>query len=111
MMEIEGFRVNAKLQNPFRQIAAKSLIAYGRTTGRVVSSSEVLAGEAVFRGTRVSVQHVATLLRKGVAEREIREDFPALRDGDLAYANVVARFITGRNISPGHLRLKKREAM
>jgi len=57
--------------------------------------------------TRISVQHVATLLRKGVAEREIREDFPALEDGDLTYARLVARTMTPQ-ASPGRLQVQQR---
>lgn len=76
----------------FRQTVARNLAAYRWGRRRIVSSPEILGGEAVFRGTRVPLQHVASLYRKGVPEREIAEDFPALSDRDLAYARLVARF-------------------
>ena len=76
----------------FRQTVARNLAAYRWGRRRIVSSSEILDGEPVFRGTRVPLQQVASMYRKGVSEREIAEDFPALNDRDLAYARLVARF-------------------
>jgi uncharacterized protein (DUF433 family) len=76
----------------FRQTVARNLAAYRWGRRRIVSSPETLGGEPVFRGTRVPLQHVASLYRKGVPEREIAEDFPALSDRDFAYARLVARF-------------------
>ena len=76
----------------FRQTVARNLAAYRWGRRRIVSSPEILGGEPVFRGTRVPLQHVASLYRKGVPEREIAEDFPALSDRDFAYARLVARF-------------------
>jgi len=49
-----------------------------RTRERIVSAPDVLGGEPVFRGTRLPLQHVASLFRKGVPEKEIADDFPAL---------------------------------
>jgi uncharacterized protein (DUF433 family) len=43
---------------------------------RIVAAPDVLSGEQVFRGTRIPLQHVASLFRKGVPEKEIAEDFP-----------------------------------
>lgn len=76
----------------FRQTVARNLAAYRWGRRRIVSSPEILGGEPVFRGTRVALQHVASLYRKGVPEREIAQDFPTLSDRDLAYARLVARF-------------------
>jgi uncharacterized protein (DUF433 family) len=74
-----------------RKTVAKNLAAYRWGRRRIVSSPDILGGEPVFRGTRVPVQHVASLFRKGVPESEIVEDFPALNARDLAYARLVAR--------------------
>jgi uncharacterized protein (DUF433 family) len=76
----------------FRQTVARNLAAYRWGRRRIVSSPEILGGEPVFRGTRVPLQLVASLYRKGVPESEIAEDFPALGDRDFAYARLVARF-------------------
>lgn len=83
---------------PFRKTVERNLAIFrwGRT--RVVSSPEVLAGEPVFRGTRVPLRQVASLFRKGVSEKEIVEDFPQLSARDLAYARLFSRF----GEKPGH---------
>ena len=75
----------------FRQTVAKNLATFRWGKRRVVSSPEVLGGEPVFRGTRIPVQHVASLFRKSVPEQEIVEDFPSLSERDLAYARLFSR--------------------
>ena len=77
---------------PFRKTVARNLASYRWGKRRVVSSPGVLGGEPVFRGTRIPVEHVASLFRKGVSEREIAEDFPALDIRDLSYARLLSRF-------------------
>ena len=57
---------------PFQQTVARNLAAYRWGRRRVVSSPEILGGEPVFRGTRISLHDVASLFRKGVPEQEIR---------------------------------------
>lgn len=76
----------------FRKTVARNLAIYRWGRRRIVSSADILGGEPVFRGTRIPVQHVASLFRKGAPEREIAEDFPTLSARDLAYARLVARF-------------------
>ncbi len=44
----------------------------------VVSDSEIMNGTPVFRGTRIPVQAIATMLAKGVAVTEILAGYPAL---------------------------------
>jgi uncharacterized protein (DUF433 family) len=53
---------------------------------RVVSSPEISGGEPAFCANRIPVGHVSSLLRKGISESEILEDFPHLSAEDLAYA-------------------------
>jgi len=76
----------------FRRTVARNLSAFRWGRRRVVSTSDILGGEPVFRGTRIPLQHVASLFRKGVPEKEIAEDFPALSARDLAYARLFSRF-------------------
>jgi uncharacterized protein (DUF433 family) len=57
---------------------------------RIVSSPEILNGTPVFRGTRIPVDHIGELLRKGINEQEILEDFPSLRPRDVAYSRLHA---------------------
>jgi len=77
---------------PFRKTVAKNLAAFRWGRRRVVSSPEVLGGEPIFRGTRIPLQHVASLFRKGIPEQEITDDFPGLSPRDLEYARLFSRF-------------------
>ncbi|HLJ30784.1 MAG TPA: DUF433 domain-containing protein [Candidatus Angelobacter sp.] len=76
----------------FRQRIDRNLAVFRWGKRRVVSSPDVLGGQPVFRGTRIPLQHVASLFRKGVPEQEIGEDFPSLNARDLAYARLFSRF-------------------
>jgi uncharacterized protein (DUF433 family) len=77
---------------PFREAVEKNVAAYRWGKERIVSSPEILGGEAVFRGTRIPLEHVAGLFRKERPWEEIAEDFPALNEKDLEYAQLAARF-------------------
>jgi uncharacterized protein (DUF433 family) len=76
---------------PLRKQLVQNVNLYRKGAGRIVSDPEILSGERVFKGTRVPLEHIAGLLRKGVSEAEIREDYPALSDLDLAFASIHAR--------------------
>jgi uncharacterized protein (DUF433 family) len=43
-----------------------------------------MGGEPLLRGTRIPLQQVVSLFPKGIREKEIAEDFPALSSGDLS---------------------------
>ncbi len=58
---------------------------------RVVTDPEILSGTPVFRGTRIPLDHVAGLIRKGVPSAELRKDFPALTKADFDYARRFVR--------------------
>jgi len=76
----------------FRQTVARNLAAFRWGRRRVVSTPKVQGGEPVFRGTRIPLQHVASLFQKGIPDEEIMEDFPGLDARDLAYARLFSRF-------------------
>jgi uncharacterized protein (DUF433 family) len=76
---------------PLRKQLVQNVNLYRKGAGRIVSDPEILSGERVFKGTRIPLEHIAGLLRKGVSEAEIREDYPALSDLDLAFASIYAR--------------------
>ena len=77
---------------PFRETVEKNVAAYRWGKERIVSSSDILSGEPVFRGTRIPLEHVASLFRKEASAEEIAEDFPSLSARDLEYAQLAARF-------------------
>ena len=83
---------------------------------RITSDPAVLSGTPVFRGTRIPLDHIVGLLRKGVPLSEIAEDYPSLSRQDIAFARVYLRLKPGRttpdsaSIKPIHLRRKRRAA-
>jgi uncharacterized protein (DUF433 family) len=77
---------------PFRETVEKNVAAYRWGKERIVSSPEILSGEPVFRGTRIPLEHVASLFRKDASREAIAEDFPSLSARDLEYAQLAARF-------------------
>jgi uncharacterized protein (DUF433 family) len=77
--------------SPLRKQLMQNVNLYRKGFSRIVSDPEILSGEPVFKGTRIPLEHVASLFRKGVNETELREDYPALSDLDLAFASIHAR--------------------
>jgi len=69
--------VTVDLQEPRRDLAA-SLRALRRARSLVVTDSEILGGEPVFRGTRVPVHAIAAMLEQGSTEAEILEAYPRI---------------------------------
>jgi uncharacterized protein (DUF433 family) len=77
--------------HPLRKQLVQNVNLYRKGVDRIVSDPEILSGEPVFKGTRIPLEHIAGLFRKGVSEAEIREDYPAVIDPDLAFASIHAR--------------------
>ncbi len=59
-----------------------------RGRGRVVSRPEILGGEPVFEGTRISVRFVGERARKGEPVADLLEDYPALKPEDVEFAKM-----------------------
>jgi uncharacterized protein (DUF433 family) len=77
--------------HPLRKQLVQNANLYRKGGDRILSDPEILGGEPVFKGTRIPLEHIASLFRKGVSEAEIREDYSALSDLDLAFAAIHAR--------------------
>jgi uncharacterized protein (DUF433 family) len=86
--------------HPLRKQLVQNVNLYRKGVDRIVSDPEILSGEPVFKGTRIPLEHIAGLFRKGVSEAEIREDYPAVIDPDLAFASIHARM----SLPPGRPR-------
>jgi uncharacterized protein (DUF433 family) len=65
------------LSKPRRELAA-SIWRLRRACQMVNSDPDNMGGDPVFRGTRVQVHLIATLLAKGSTESELLEDYPRL---------------------------------
>lgn len=74
-----------------REQIVQSVKLYRQGFERIVSNPDVISGAPCFKGTRIPLEHIAGLFRKGVSETEIREDYSALSDLDLAFASIHAR--------------------
>ena len=53
---------------------------------KVEVNDDICGGEPVFRGTRISVQHVGALILRGVPLKDMKEDFPTLNEDDFNFA-------------------------
>ena len=59
-----------------------------RGRSRVVSRPDLLSGEPVFEGTRISVRFVGERARRGESATALLEDYPALGAEDLEFARM-----------------------
>ena len=75
-----------------------------RGRSRVVSRPEILGGEPVFEGTRISVRHVGERARKGESLAELLEDYAVLSAEDVEFA----RMFVALGPRPGRPRKKLR---
>ena len=75
-----------------------------RGRSRVVSRPDLLSGEPVFEGTRISVRFVGERARRGESATALLEDYPALGAEDLEFA----RMFVALGRPPGRPRKKPR---
>ena len=75
---------------PVREEFEHRMAVYRRGLRRIETRREVLSGEPVFKGTRLAVRHIGGMALRGVPAAEIRDDYPALSDDDIAFAAIFA---------------------
>jgi uncharacterized protein (DUF433 family) len=95
--------------HPLREHLVENVNLYRNGFNRIVCDPKILSGEPAFQGTRIPLEHIAGLFRKGVSKTEIREDYPTLSELDLAFASIHARMSPppGRPRKPLELRRGK----
>jgi uncharacterized protein (DUF433 family) len=71
---------------------------YAEGLSRIEEREGVLGGEAVFRNTRLSVNHIGKMHNAGESIEDIITDYPYLRENDIAFARLYwkAHPIVGR---------------
>lgn len=74
----------------------------------IVSNPEILSGTPVFLGTRIPLDHVASLIQRGVSEQELTEDFPSLNQDDFEYARTYAQTYVSPSGPPKPLKIRRR---
>ena len=90
VLSLEEGLVKIDLREPRRELAA-SLRALRRARAVVVSDPQILGGDPVFRGTRVPVHSIATLMTQGSTESEILRAYPRLTPEMIRLAPVYAQ--------------------
>jgi uncharacterized protein (DUF433 family) len=61
---------------------------YAEGLSRIEEREGVLGGEAVFRNTRLSVNHIGKMHDAGESIEDIIKDYPYLRENDIAFARL-----------------------
>src|SRR5262245_29119554 len=64
---------------------------YAEGLTRIEEREGVLGGEAVFRGTRLSVRHIGKIYNDGESLENIIKDYPYLRENDIEFAGLFVR--------------------
>lgn len=85
---------------------APRMTLYATGLSRIEEREGVLGGEAVFRGTRLSVRHIGKMFDGGEPVANIVEDYPYLREDDIQFAHLFyqAHPVVGRPPAKGELR-------
>jgi len=64
----------------------KEEIDYFAWSATLVSDQRIMGGATCFPGTRLTVNHIGLLVKRGVAEEELLDDYPYLTPTDLKHA-------------------------
>jgi uncharacterized protein (DUF433 family) len=89
VVSLEGGLVKIDLREPRRELAT-SLRELRRARRLVVSDPEIMAGDPVFRGTRVPVHLIAELVAQGSKPAELIDSYPRLTAEMIRLAPVYA---------------------
>ena len=58
------------------------------TTSRIQLDPRIMLGKPVVRGTRIPVEQVGMMLKRGATQEELLEDWPYLTNVDLEFARI-----------------------
>ncbi|HUH63459.1 MAG TPA: DUF433 domain-containing protein [Terracidiphilus sp.] len=74
-----------------RETVTRNAAAFEWGQQRIVSDLAIHGGEPIFRGTRILLAEVVSLIRKGMSDLQLAEKYPALLEVDFDYARIFAR--------------------
>jgi len=57
----------------------------------LISDPNIMGGETVFPGSRLTVRHIGAILEKGESPEIIREDYPYLSESDVKFAHLYVK--------------------
>lgn len=86
--DIIGLTTTAIGVSNFQDTTDSNVLFQNWIRNRTVEDPLILGGKRTFRGTRLSVHMVATMLRNNL-EHELREDYPDLQNEDYIFARLV----------------------
>jgi uncharacterized protein (DUF433 family) len=75
---------------PVEAEVGQALSRYRKAMSLIVEDPDIQAGAATFKGTRLLVRHIASLLKQGVPVAELREDYPRLTEPMIEAAGLFA---------------------
>ena len=103
-MSLDGGFLKIDLHGPRRELAI-SIRSLRRARGLVVTDPEIMGGEPVFRGTRIQVHRIASLLEQGETAADLLAGYPRMTEEmlDLAPLYAAAYPLRGRpRVQPWH---------
>ncbi len=89
VLSLEGGFLKIDLREPRRELAT-ALRALRRARHLVMSDPEILGGDPVFRGTRVPVHMIATIIGQGETEDDLLASYPRLTPEMIRLAPIYA---------------------
>jgi uncharacterized protein (DUF433 family) len=88
-VSLQGGFLKIDLREPQRELAT-SIRELRRARQLVITDPEIMGGEPVFRGTRMPVHLIATLLGQGSTESDLLEGYPRLTAAMVRLAPIYA---------------------
>ena len=88
-IDIDNY-VSLDLDRVLHDVAPRIAI-YEKGLSRTEERDDILGGEAVFSGTRLSVSHIGKMIVSGETETHILEDYPYLSKDDIRFAELYFR--------------------
>ncbi|MFL5304364.1 MAG: DUF433 domain-containing protein, partial [Polyangia bacterium] len=85
-LEIVRGVLQLRLRTVAEEVSDQLVPFYRWRNARVVADPAILAGEPVFRGSRLSVRRVGEALQRGEKAATIHEDYPNLTAEDIEFA-------------------------
>ncbi|MBV9567237.1 MAG: DUF433 domain-containing protein, partial [Hyphomicrobiales bacterium] len=88
-LDVSGY-LQLDLCRVFRDVTPR-ISLYAAGLARIEQCSEVLAGEPVFRDSRLPVRHIGEMAERGESIENIVEDYPSLDESDVEFARLYFR--------------------
>ncbi|PIV46956.1 antitoxin [bacterium (Candidatus Gribaldobacteria) CG02_land_8_20_14_3_00_41_15] len=78
---------------------------------RIAADPKIMVGKSIIKGTRITVELILRLLAEGMAEKEILENYPHLREEDIrAVLEYAFETVEREKVFPLNIQYAKRYA-